>query len=48
LREYGFALTEHDPDRPCLVLGREHRTIMLPYGLCFSRWRTSSGQRHGG
>jgi hypothetical protein len=26
MREYGFTITEHDPDRPWMVLASEHRT----------------------
>ena len=33
MREYGFTITEHDPDRPWMVLASEHRTIKLPDGL---------------
>ena len=32
MREYGFTITEHDPDRPWMVLVSEHRTIKLPDG----------------
>ena len=35
MREYGFTLTEHDPDRPWMVLASEHQTIKLPDGLEF-------------
>jgi len=40
LREYGFTITEHDPERPWIVLAREHRTVRLPEGLQFftPRW----------
>jgi hypothetical protein len=38
VREYGFTITEHDPDRPWLVLGSEHRTIKLPDGQDFFGW----------
>jgi hypothetical protein len=36
--EYGFTITEHDPDRPWMVLSSEHRTIKLPDGLEFFAW----------
>ena len=38
MREYGFTITEHDPDRPWMVLSSEHRTIELPDGVAFFRW----------
>jgi hypothetical protein len=48
MREYGFTITEHDPDRPWMVLASEHRAIKLPDGgWTYSDGRTSSGQRHG-
>ncbi len=38
MREYGFTITEHDPDRPWMVLVSEHRTIKLADGLDFFTW----------
>lgn len=38
MREYGFTITEHDPDRPWMVLASEHRTIKLPGGRDFFAW----------
>ena len=38
MREYGFAITEHDPYRPWMVLSSEHRTIKLPDGHDFFAW----------
>lgn len=38
VREYGFAITEYDPERPWAVLSSEHRTIKLPDGLDFYAW----------
>jgi hypothetical protein len=38
MREYGFTITEHDSDRPWMVLATEHRTIKLPDGLDFFAW----------
>jgi hypothetical protein len=38
MREYGFTITEHDPDRPWMVLSGEHRTIKLPDGMDFFTW----------
>jgi hypothetical protein len=43
--EYGFTLTEHDPTRPWIVVGQEHRTVTLDaldFFACFAwareRW----------
>ena len=38
VREYGFTITEHDPERPWMVLSSEHRTIKLPDGMDFFTW----------
>jgi hypothetical protein len=38
MREYRFTVTEHDQDRPWLVLGREHRTTKLADELNFFAW----------
>jgi len=38
MREYRFTITEHDPDRPWIVLSSEHRTIKLPDGREFFAW----------
>ena len=38
MREYGFTVTEHDPDRPWMVLASEHRPIKLPDGMDFFSW----------
>ena len=38
MTEYGFTLTEHDPDRPWMVLSSEHRTIKLPNNVQFFSW----------
>ena len=27
VREYSFTVTEHDPAKPWLIVGREHRTV---------------------
>jgi len=37
-------LTEHDPAKPWLVLGSEHRTIELPEERSFFEWPTRSGR----
>jgi hypothetical protein len=36
--EYGYMLSEHDPERPWLVIGREHRTVTLDDGENFFEW----------
>jgi hypothetical protein len=38
MREYGFTITEHDPDRPWIVLAIERRTVKLPDGRDFFAW----------
>jgi hypothetical protein len=38
MRECGFTITEHDPDRPWMVFSSEHRTIKLPDGTDFFTW----------
>lgn len=35
---FSFTLTEHDPEWPWLVLGRERRKITLDDGLDFFEW----------
>jgi hypothetical protein len=35
---YSFELTEHDPERPWIVLRQEHRTITLDDGVSFFAW----------
>ena len=36
--QYGFTITEHDPDRPWIVLGSEHRTVELEDDESFALW----------
>ena len=38
MREYGFRLTEHDPDHLWIVLASEHRTVELEEGVNFHAW----------
>jgi hypothetical protein len=38
VREYGFTITEHDLERPWVVLGRTHRTITLDDEESFFEW----------
>jgi hypothetical protein len=35
---YSFALTEHDSERPWIVLRHERRTIVLDDGVSFYAW----------
>jgi hypothetical protein len=35
---YSFVITEHDAERPWIVVGREHRTVTLEDGVVFSAW----------
>jgi hypothetical protein len=37
--EYRFTLTEHDPERPWIVVGQEHRTVTLDDAVNFFEWR---------
>jgi hypothetical protein len=36
--EYCYALTEHDPDRPWLVVGQQHRIVTLEDDANFFEW----------
>lgn len=36
--EFSFTLTEHDPDRPWIVVGSEHQTATLPHNANFFEW----------
>lgn len=38
VREYGFTVTEHDPEKPWFVVGQEHRTVRLDDDAAFSEW----------
>ncbi len=35
---FAFTLTEHDPERPWLVVAQERHTVDLEPGVSFSRW----------
>ena len=48
VREYGFTITEHDPERPWMVLSSEHGTIKLTTARASSRRLVSSGRRRAG
>jgi hypothetical protein len=34
----GFTLTEHNPDKPWIVVGRQHCTVELDEGQNFFEW----------
>jgi hypothetical protein len=38
MREHGFTLTKHNPDRPSMFLAGEHRTIKQPDNVGFFSW----------
>jgi hypothetical protein len=38
VRRYDFTITEHDTERPWIVLGRERDTVALEDGLSFFEW----------
>ncbi len=38
MRDFGFTLTEHDPERPWIVVGSEHHTATLEDVGSFFEW----------
>jgi hypothetical protein len=40
--QFGYTLTEHDPDRPWIVLGIEHQTIELVDDANFFEWAAAN------
>jgi hypothetical protein len=36
--EYGYTVSEHDPDRPWLVTDQRHETIELEDDTSFTEW----------
>lgn len=36
--EFGYTLSEHDADRPWIVLAVEHQTVELPDAASFREW----------
>ena len=38
MSEYGYTITEHDAERPWIVLSTEHRTVKLKDGTNFFAW----------
>jgi hypothetical protein len=45
MREYGFTITEHDLERPWIVLGRRHDTITLTDEDSFFEWAAANWPR---
>jgi hypothetical protein len=35
---FTYTLTEHDPAKPWLIVGQEHRTVELDDGVDFFAW----------
>jgi hypothetical protein len=38
MREYGYTITEHDPDHPWIVRDQRHETVKLDHGINFFAW----------
>ena len=38
MRSYTFTVTEHDPDKPWIVVGQQRRTVELDDGAGFFEW----------
>jgi hypothetical protein len=38
VREYGYMVTEHDPDRPWIVRAQHHESVRLGDGISFFEW----------
>jgi hypothetical protein len=38
MREFCFTITEHDPNRPWIVVGCQHRAVRLDEGVSFYNW----------
>lgn len=45
MREYGYTVTEHDPDRPWLIVNSQHRSISLLDDQGFFDWASSEWPR---
>lgn len=41
VREYGYTITEHDPDRPWIVRDQRHEIVQLDDGVEFVQWSQS-------
>jgi hypothetical protein len=38
MRDYGFTITEHDPELPWIVVASQHRAVTLEDGASFFKW----------
>jgi hypothetical protein len=38
VREFAYTVTEHDPERPWIIRGREHHVVELEDGVEFFAW----------
>jgi hypothetical protein len=38
VREYGYTVTEHDPERPWIVHDQRHETVRLDHGMSLFEW----------
>jgi hypothetical protein len=45
MREYGYTVTEHDPERPWIVRDQHHETVKLDHGMSFFEWAASQYPR---
>lgn len=41
MREYGYTVTEHDPERPWVVRDQRHETVQLADDVPFFQWSTA-------
>jgi hypothetical protein len=46
MRRYGFQLTEHDEQKPWLIVGSRHEEIELPDDAAFFRWVAEHYPKH--
>jgi hypothetical protein len=42
---FSFTVTEHDPERPWIVLGSERQTVTLDDGVDFFEWSSERWPR---
>ncbi len=45
MRRYGFQLTEHDPEKPWLIIDSRHEEIELADDESFFRWAAQNYPR---
>jgi hypothetical protein len=41
VREYGYTVTENDPERPWVVRDQRHETVQLADDVPFFQWSTA-------